>query len=765
MGSENLRHIGKVIHRKDGEKIVTGKTKYVDDLKFHGLLYGKILRSPHAHAIIKSINKSKAEQLKGVKAVLTWQDVPNWKGGIPPVVRVLDKKVRFVGDAVALVAATTENIAEEALGLIAVDYEVLPAVFDVEEALNPKAPQLYDELPGNVVTPGAPMFLGPDGLTQVTMGDVEKGFAAADVIAEGTFSYEKTPNALPAEPPGAVALWEEPDKVSLWVISQHPYNEKMFFSAISKGEVEARIFGNPCGGGFGSRGMSWHVQLYAAFLSKATGGRHVKIILSKEEHLAAFTLRLGSRLKGRIGMKKDGTVTAVSGQWLVDTGYYSGFTQFMVAVGCGEVQLLTRCPNWDLKPIIVCTNRNASSAVRGFGGLELKSVLAPLLSLGMEKVGLNPLEFFKRNFVKPGDGYFWRDGKWYEYRGVNYSKAMEAGAERFKWKEKWNGWLKPTTVSGTKRTGVGVGIHGNADIGEDVSESSIHLHPNGTVTINSSVVEHGTGQRSNYMKMVAEVLQLPLESVSITPSDSEYNPYEFGPAGSRGTWAIGGAMIAAAEDAKKKLLDIAAPILQERVQDLETVDGFVFVKDKPDKQLPWIGVMGFDRIIIGTGRFEPDYSLSNCMLTFVEVEVDTETGKVTLRDVVNATDIGKIIDPPGLRGQLNGCLGAAGIDTALFEETIFDTKLGRMMNANMIDYKWRTTAELPKMDHVILETPFPSHCFGAVGVGEISGAPGPSAVLMAVSNAIEKWIHDYPLTPDKVLSALAKNAEKEADQL
>ena len=213
-----------------------------------------------------------------------------------------------------------------------------------------------------------------------------------------------------------------------------------------------------------------------------------------------------------------------SGRWLIDTGYYSMTTQSQVAVGCGEVQIMVRCPNWNLKPTIVCTNRNASGIVRGFGGQELKCILIPLLSLAMEKLDIDPFEFLKKNYVKPGDGYFWRDGIWYTYRGVDYTEAMDKGAERFGWKEKWKGWLKPSSVNGTKRRGVGVGVHGNADIGEDASEAYVRLHPDGTAMIFSCVTEHGTGQRSNFVKMVAEVLQVPLENVSLSPADSLITP-------------------------------------------------------------------------------------------------------------------------------------------------------------------------------------------------------------------------------------------------
>jgi len=523
------RFIGKPTRRMDAEEIVTGAVKYLNDVKFHNLAYGKVLRSPHPHALIKNIDKSEALRLPGVEAVLTWEDVPDLKGGMPPYTRILDQKVRYVSDAVALVAAVTEDVAKEALDLICVEYEILPAVFDAEEALKPGAPQLYEEFPGNVVTPGVRSF-GPNSLTEVVMGDTDKGFAEADVLAEGTFGYENIPNPIPPEPPGAVAHWEEPDKLTLWVSNQSSYLDKINLFHLFQRKVEVRTHGNPCGGSFGTKLMSWQVQTYAALLSRASG-RPVKLVFTKEEHLASFTMRPWSRIHAKVGMKKDCTVTAISGRWLVDTGYYSMTTQMQVAVGCGEAQLMVRCANWDFKPVIACTNRNASGIVRGFGGQELKCAFIPLLCLAMEKAGLDPLTFIKKNYVKPGDGYFWRDGNWYEYRGVDYSKAMDKGAERFGWQEKWKGWLKPTSVSGPKHRGVGIGVHGNADIGEDSSEAYVRLHPDGSALLFSCITEHGTGQRSNYVKMVAEVLQLPLERVSISPADSLVNPFEFGPVG------------------------------------------------------------------------------------------------------------------------------------------------------------------------------------------------------------------------------------------
>ncbi|OPY62506.1 MAG: 4-hydroxybenzoyl-CoA reductase subunit alpha [Syntrophorhabdaceae bacterium PtaU1.Bin034] len=758
--ANTYRFIGKTTPRMDGVDIVTGKSKFLDDLKVHDLLYGRPLRSPHAHALIKSIDKTKALTLPGVKAVLTWKDVPDWRGGTPRSTPILGRKVRYVGDVVALVAATSPAVAEKALGLINVEYEALPAVMDPEEALKPGAPQLYDESPGNIAKPGVGMF-GPKALQEIIMGDVAKGFQEADVITEGTFAYENMPNPMPPEPPGAIALWTDPNLLTLWVSNQSPYMDSVILHHVMGRKVKVRTIGGACGGSYGTKTMSWQIFCYAGLLSRATG-KPVKVVLTKEEHLAAYTLRPACRMTGRVGMKKDGTVTAVAGQWIIDTGYYSLTTQAQVAVGAGEAQIMVKCPNWDLRPIVVYTNRNASGIVRGFGGQELKCVLIPLLSLAMQNLDIDPFEFLKKNFVKPGDGYYWRDGIWYTYRGADYTRAMEEGARRFGWKDKWKGWLTPTAVNGTKRIGVGVGVHGNADVGEDSSEAYVRLHPDGTVWLSSCFSEHGTGQRSNIVKMAAEVLQIPMERFTLTPSDSDTSPYELGPAGSRGTFTIGNAVIRAAEDARRKLLEIIAPMLKTQPEDLDTIDGVVFVKDNQEKKLPW-KVMGVDRTVTGYGRFDADYTLSNIMMSFVEVEVDTETGKVDLLRVVNATDVGQVIDPPGMQGQLYGCLGSAGIDSALFEEMVLDRSTGHMLNANMIDYKWRTFPELPRIDNVIVETPVESTRFHAIGVGEIATSPGPSAILMAVSNALGIQMHGYPMTPEKVLAALQSQRHRQVN--
>jgi len=751
--SEEYRFIGKHAPRKDAVDIVTGRAKFIDDMKMIGMLHGKVLRSPYPHAKIKSIDTGKAEALSGVESVLTYKNVPDWKGGTPRIIPILDRKVRYVGDAVALVAAKSEEIAEEAMELIDVKYEQLPAVYDTLEAMKHDAPQLYSEFPGNTLPLDALVF-GPTCLPSIEMGDIREGFGEADFIGEGTCDYEGVPNPLAIEPPGVIAKWEGPNQLTLWSATQSATGHRLA-SQPRMGFPDIRSIGLHCGGSYGSKNAYFQAVFYAASLAQATGNA-VKVLYTKEEQFGAFVLRLGSRFQGKVGIKKDGTVTAVSGEWIVGCGAFSDVAQGQIHVGLGEVQLMVRCPNWDLKPKLVCTNRCYSGTVRGFGGQEFMCALIPVLSVAMEQADLDPVEFFKKNYVKKGDGYYWRDGKWWVCRGVDYRHAIEKGAEVFGWKEKWKGWLKPTGINGVKRTGVGVGVHGNADVGEDVSEAYVRLNADATVTIHVCVSEAGMGQRSSLCKMAAEVLQLPHERINVTPADTLLNPFEFGLAGSRGTYAVGSAVIAAAESAKKELFEMAAQKLNVAPEDLETRNGRVHVKEDHARSISWSRIVGLQRTCTGFGRFEPDFSMPNFMMMFTEVEVDTETGKIELVRVVPATDVGQIIDPRSVEGQIHGSLGAAGLDTALFEESVLDKTTGHMLSVNMMDYKWRTFLELPEFNNVILESHFPTHRFKAVGIGEITTAPGPAAVLMAVSNAIGKRISSYPITPDRILKALGR---------
>jgi CO/xanthine dehydrogenase Mo-binding subunit len=750
--AKKYRHIGRSTPRQDARAIVTGQAQFIDDTKLPGMLYGTIMGSPHPHATILKIDTHRALALPGVKAILTHRNIPEWKVGIPAHRLVLDSQLRFVGDAVALVAAETPDIAADAVDLIDVKYAPLPAVFDTAAALRPDSPQLYPDFPGNLIPIGTYLD-GPTALQRLVTGDPTRGFAEADFTVEGACAYDNIANPLPPEPPGVIADWEGDARLTVWVSSQSSSLNQPLLQGLFQ-PAEVRIIGAQCGGSYGTKNGNLLIILQAALMAR-TAGHPVKLYYTKEQHFNLFSLRMGSRISARIGLKKDGTVTAISGQWLVDTGAASETAPLQVHVGLGEAQLIARCQNWDLQPFLVCTNRNPSGVVRGFGGQELKSALLPVINLGLEQAGIDPLDFFKKNFIRTGDGFYWRDGKWTVCRGPDYSRAMQKGAQAFGWQSKWKGWGKPTAVHGNRLRGVGVGIHGNADVGEDESEVLVRLESDGRAIIEANISESGMGQRSSLCKMAAEILNLPVDRVSLIPPDTRISQLGQPLFGSRGTYIIGAAVIQAARDARRRLFDSAASALNVPPAALETADGQIYVTGKKQPPVPWREALGSHNSLAGRGRCAHDFSLPNFMLMFAEVEVDTGTGMVDLVRIVAVTDCGQIIDPPSLQGQLHGALGSAGIDTAIFEESILDRKTGRILNCNMIDYKWRTFNDLPDFRTVVLETPFPSHVFHAIGVGEIATAPGPSAVMMAFYNATGRRIMSYPLTPDRVLQALS----------
>jgi len=387
----------------------------------------------------------------------------------------------------------------------------------------------------------------------------------------------------------------------------------------------------------------------------------------------------------------------------------------------------------------------------------LKSALLPLVYKCMRAADIDPVEGFKKNFVQAGDTYRWRDNKWHTARDIDYTIAMDAAAEKFHWKDKWKGWLKPTRAEGHKVVGIGVGVHGNADVGEDNSEAYVRLEPNGRAVIHLSIVECGQGQRTALVKMAAEVLQLPMESVDIVPNGTLLNPHEFTTGGSRGTRTMGSAVSRGAMDAKTQLLKLAADKFFYNPEDLDTEDGYVYViKDPENRRWNWSEIMPKATTLTGKGRYYENFEVPNFCILFVEVEVDLETGAVKLIDVCGGTDVGQIIDPKALEMQYHGGFGSAGTDTAFFEESVLDTSTGRLLTGNMVDYKWRTFNEFPPFATSTLESQFTAGKFRAVGFGEIAGSPGPAATMMAISNAIGMEFCEYPATPAAILKALGK---------
>ena len=758
-------HIGKVRRRQDGRAIVTGKAVYCDDIKIPGALYMKVLRSPYAHAEIRSIDVSAAEAMTGVKAVMTYKNAPAWKSGIPACRPVLDHHLRCVGDGVAVVCATSNDIAEAALERIQVEYEELPAVYDVEDAIKDGAPEVYrkeDQIESkgyvydhNCLPPGS-WFEGDDPpFYKIQEGDAEKGFAESDVVVEGKVSYDKPTFPGAPEAPFIAARWEDEGHVTVWASSQGP-NMVARPLAMTIGAHISTITPN-VGGSYGNKDSLSYTSMLVVAAAKVAGAP-VRYAMTKEEQLLVYERRLSNKFIGKIGMTKDGMVRSIKGDWLVSTGISSELTQGQVAEGLGELNLaLNKTPNWDVVTKVVVSNLPPVGIARGFGGQELKACALHLLTRAMKKLDLDPVQCLKKNFCSPGHEYYWRTGHKYKNPMMDYTPCFDAAAEKFHWNERWKGWTTPSRVEGSKSYGVGFSVHSSGDPQSDETFAYVRLE-NDQVMVHCVIAECGNGQRLGVAKVAAEVLNVPLERVTVVAADNGVNPADFGLAGSRGTITAGAAVGRAAQAAKEKLFEEASHIMHCSPEELDTKDLMVFKKDDPSVSIPWIQICPLYYSITGTGMIEGDFNHNNCVLNFVEVEVDRDTGLVKLTDLLSASDVGQVVNPIELKMQFEGGLGSAGMDTAQLEGHVLDPRIGRIMTHNMIDYKWRPFNELPTFNTVTLETPFDTgHPFHAIGIGEITGAAGPAAILMAVENALGGIeINEYPVTPDVILKALGK---------
>ena len=760
---KKYRYLGGYTPRKDAVNIVDGSAVFLDD--FHdlkNLLYAKVLTSPYAHARIKKIDTSKAEALPGVKCVVTHWNFPDfckdWRRGCPPTKELLGEEVLYVGDCAAIVCAETNEIAKEALRLIDIEYEVLPAVFDFHEALAPGAPKLYDTplYDGNRLDLDAANTgeFGEEMLYRVKRGDVDKAFAEADAFGGGECVFESWGVPLAPEPPGMIGTYDPiGDKYFTYSTTQLSKTKVVELRKVPPTTIiEGQGFN--VGGSYGNK-QAMTMQLFVCLICARLTGHPVKFMMTKEEQFTIHEVRIGSRMNMQFAMK-DGVVTAVKGRWGCTPGMSNLAATCILGTGLGEMQLaLGKCTNWDVETDVVVTNKMPCGVVRGYGGQELKSSMMPLVADAMRAANIDPVDFFANNFVGRGDGYYWRDSKWYNCL-VDYKDAIRLSAEKFGWKDKWKGWLVPTAVNGSKRIGVGCSVHGNADVGEDLSEAQVTLRNNGLVCLHVMVNESGMGQRSAVCKMAAEILNVDYNNVILSNNNTIENPEDFGLAGSRGTLTLGSAVVNACEDAKRKLFELAAPKLRSLPSDLETEDGWVYIKDQPEKRISWFDAIGFLRSVDGKGKYDVDYSQPNFVLDLVEVEVDVETGEAKLNKFFVGTDVGQIIDCKACEMQLQGGIGAAALDTGLFEESVLDRYTGRIMTTNLIDYKWRPFNEFPEFGDVILEGQPNISKLRAVGIGEISGAPGAAAIMMAISNAIGQRYADYPATPARILKALGK---------
>jgi xanthine dehydrogenase molybdenum-binding subunit len=773
--------VGKGVRVKDAVEKVTGTLQYGVDFAVPGMLHGKILRSPHAHARIRSIDVARALALPGVIDVLTHEDAPdlvweaawfNYRG------KVLDGTARFHGDDIAAVAATTPEIAEQALEMIDIDWEVLPSVLDVEEAMRPDAPQVREE--GNVRDPYV-----------VEWGDVNAGVEEADFIKEAEITFQSQQYA-PLGRNAAVAQWQG-DRVTLWVSSQTPSELRDgIHEALGIPQSKIRVQALPSGSSFG-QWWSNNFMLVTVLLARKVR-RPVKIELDNHECMISVKRRHQEITRGRLGCTRDGTLTLAQFDHIIDNGGYG----FKDDVGFFCVDMWGRAHHGNYAVHGVNTNKLTAGCMRGVGDVTLGSVVERLADQCAEEVGMDPLDFRLKNQIVAGEELRMQHAK-HSLRGSvqdyldglpSEEKAatpplfrlssggtheiLELGAEAFRWKERFQGWGVPTYSQGPIRRGVGVGTGAHVCGVEFEGNSSavVRINSDGSAKVHASCGRQGQGSETTLSQVAAETLGLPFEMVEAETGDTDSTPWSHGSLASNTMYRLGWAVREAALDARDQLLKVAARELFAGCSpaELEITDGYVTKSADPSAGRHAVGEvmmtlrtldsLGPTSSITGRPRrlMPPATTFARHFAAhFVEVEVDVETGIIRLVDYLATQDSGTIMNPQVFKNQMIG--GAiAGAGFALHEELIFDEATGAVRNGNLLDYKLLRAADFPINGDVIFSSAYdPVGPFGAKGGGEAPIVAPVPAIAQAVRNAIGHWV-EMPMTPERVLRALGKVA-------
>ncbi|MCC6250352.1 MAG: xanthine dehydrogenase family protein molybdopterin-binding subunit [Rubrivivax sp.] len=766
-GREEFAVVGKPVKRRDLLEKVTGAAVYVGDLQLPGLLYGKTLRSHVAHARIVRIDASRARALPGVKAVLTHEDVPRVLHYGSPHPRsasctkdqyILDTKVRYWGEGVAVVAATTEEIAEEALGLIDVEYEPLPAVFDTDAARAPGAPLIHDVGPGgNLVQPPV----------RVQRGDVDRGFAEADVVLEGVYETGR-PTPAYMEPNVCVAHWDANGKLTMWTSTQTAFMVRGALAEVLGLPLNhVRVLVDHMGGGFGAKQDLFQHEFLCALLARHTR-KPVKMEFTRKETFLGGRSRHPCRIWLKQGFRRDGTITARQARLVYDSGAYGSHGPGVTNVGTASLTSLYRCENVDLEGLCVYTNNPIAGAFRGYGVVQAYWALDLQIDEAAEQLGLDPVAMKALNAVRAGD----IAPSGHPIVGHGLEDCIRRGAAEVGWTTQRPPKRPP---AGALRHGWGVGceMHGSSAYPgiKEQGNAIVKLNEDGSATLLTGAAGLGTGAHTALAQIVAEELGLRFEDVSVVHGDTDVVPWDIGAFASHTTFMVGRAAQMAAQQVKAPMLVRAAARLEAPAEALEVRDGVVSVAGEPQCRITVREVMMPSRGIpsahlVGHGSYTPTKSYSFAA-HFVEVAVDTETGLVEVLQVVPVHEFGRVIHPVAAAGQIEGGI-QQGIGHTLTEDYLVDAKTGRSLNASFVDYKMPLSLDMPPIRTIMLETaPDPGGPYGAKGIGEDPIIAIGPAIANAVHDAIGVRFRAFPITPEKVLAALAeaeKRAKKQENQ-
>jgi CO/xanthine dehydrogenase Mo-binding subunit len=716
--------VGRPHRRLDGPEKVTGRARYAYDVRLPGQLYAHVLRSPHPHARVKRIDTSRAEALAGVHIVLSSANTPDDITMYEEESPLFETTLRYVGDEVAVVAAESEEIAEDALRLIEVEYELLPFVVDMEKALAPDAPQIHED--GNLASEKS-----------YERGDVETGIAGADfIVDEVYFTATNLHNSL--EPHGCTAFWEG-DQLVLHESTQGIFDvREQVSNKLGIPEHKVRVIKQYMGGGFGAKQIAWKQTLIAALLAKETG-RPVQLMLDREAENLAAGNRPPSRQRVRIGARADGTLTAISVETQAAIGAYQVGGEASNIVGIYEH--LYRCPNVRTHQANIYINAGPSVAFRAPGYVEGAFALESAMDELARKLGMDPLELRLKNYTDEDQK---KEQPYTSPQGLRlcYERAAEAFG--------WQSYQKPQP-QGSKRRGVGMAAHEwSAGSGSPPGYAWIKLNSDGTADVITGAQDIGTGTRTGLAQIAAEELGISMERISLHLGDTAKGPYAPTSSGSATLPTLGPAVREAAANAKEQLCKAAAMILEEEPKRLRIRNGKIFVADHPENSVSVEEVTTriSPHMIQGQGRRGPNpegKSIRTFGAQFVEVEVDMETAEVTLLRIVASHDCGRIISPKMVDSQVIGGITQA-IGFALIEERFVDQKRGVVLNPNLEDYKVPTVADVPPIVHAAVDEPdVEANHTGAKGIGEPPIVPTAPAIANAIYDATGIRIRHAPI--------------------
>jgi CO/xanthine dehydrogenase Mo-binding subunit len=760
--TRDVRGVGLSIPRPDGPEKVTGRVEYVADIKRKNLLHAKLLRSPHAHARIVRIDTSKARALPGVRAVLTAADIPQLKKKPPTrahAVLAIDRAV-FAGQPVAAVAADELSIAEEALDLIHVEYAVLEPAVDPLKSMQPGAPPVAEagteaDTSEALAHSAVAMAKGETPTKAVNVsqtahvkrGDVAQGFAESDVVVEHTYRVPMVHQGY-IEPHAVLAEWDSTGHLTLWASTQGSFNTRSEVADVL-GIEENRIKVIPveCGGGFGGK-IRALCEPITALLARATD-RPVRYVMTRREELEAGMPAPQVIIRLKTGAKRDGTLMALEAETVLETGAFSGTVLAVSAVFLGS---LYRWPAFDIKGSEVLTHKPSVAAYRAPVAPQTIFAIDSQMEALARALGLDPVEFRGRHLSRPGEPMV-NNQPWASNGG---HEVLARAAEHPFWKER-AAWKASAPRNRVRGTGLSLGgwLGGLQPTG-----ATVKLNPDGTLSVLTGQVDIA-GTNIALAQIAASAYGIDIEKVKITTGDTDVAPVTGLSAGSKTVYTVGVAVMQAAQDARRQTLDIAAGELEASAQDLEIVDGRVVVRGSPDRgiTLTQIGRKGnlyMSKVPPVLGSAHPAFTQQAPAFAseIARVELDPETGEVTLHGFVVVQDAGRAINPLAVEGQMQG--GAVqSLGIALTEMLAYDDQ-GRLTNPSLLDYRKLTAADLPNIETIIVEVPSPAGPFGARGVGEPPIVPAPAAIANAIADAAGVRITECPLTPERIAMALAK---------